>query len=209
MPKPTPLTAAQIAAIASGASLPGGNPQASAEETPPALTAEQIAAAAALVAAGTQTPEQIEAARIAAESATAAAALAAATPKSLPADAAMISLLNTQLATANANLMATTIEKDRLAASAGEVSTTMPALLEIARDSIGKMQVALGGTNSVSASLSAAEVIKAHATASGSFAKRFVVGGAASTGAASTNDPEPKQAAVILPFAKAALAASK
>lgn len=209
MPKPTPFTAAQIAAIASGASLPGGTPQASAEETSQALTAEQLAAAVALAVAGTEAAEQTEIARVAAENATAAAALAVTAPKSLPADTAMISLLHTQLATANSSVMALTIEKDRLAASAGEVSTTMPALLEIARAAVGKMQVALGGSASVSASMSAAEVIKAHTETSASFAKKFVVDGAASTGAASTNDFEPKQAAVILPFAKAALAASK
>lgn len=163
------LTAQQIAAIGAGASP------------------EQVLADASL-----QTPEAVaEAERLAAEAAEklkadadAAAALAAdkgenkgeATP---PADAGVVAFLTTSLADKDKALLDATVSNRDLQARVTAMEATHAPLLEIARGSIMKMQVALGGTAVDLTTVDPATLLATHAEVAAKFTAKFPVGGVA------------------------------
>lgn len=185
-----PLTAEQIAAIASGAVVDASAAQQQAEATAnDAATAAATAAAAAAAAAGAEVdPATAAATAAAAEAATVAAAAAtAATTAAATAAAAegeLVKFLRGELATAQAGLTAAAVEKASMTAELATMRDTQPKLLEIARSAVGKMKVALGGTAAAAAAMTPLEVVAAHAETSAAFNKAFVVGGAASTSSA-------------------------
>lgn len=213
MHKKSVLSAAAIAAIASGAPLLAVENQAEAEQG----NKEQLdaaAVAAALAAAGAaagaaKTPEQLAADAAAivtatAEAATATAAAAAAAATTVESE--LVKFLRTELATAQANLTANAVKIAGMEASVASAATTQPKLLEIARGAVKKMRIALGASGDGADVMSAEEVITAHAETSATFAKKFVVGGAAAT-SASADTSLPSDAKVIPMFAQAAKAA--
>lgn len=208
MHKKSVLSAAAIAAIASGAPLLAVENQAEAEQdNKEQLDAAAVAAALAAAAGAAKTPEQLAADAAAivtatAEAATAAAAAAAATT----AESELVKFLRTELATAQANLTANAVKIAGMEASVASAATTQPKLLEIARGAVKKMRIALGASGDGADVMSAEEVITAHAETSATFAKKFVVGGAAAT-SASADTSLPSDAKVIPMFAQAAKAA--
>lgn len=138
------------------------------EPTAEALAAD--AAAAAVVAADA----------LAADEATQAAAAAAVTAlDATPAMTAENNLLKAQLGDVNGQLVAEKVKLVTLEAAVKAESEASKALLEIACQSIGKMQIALGGSSATLNSLNATEVVKRHAEVAGDFASKFRVGGVA------------------------------
>ena len=142
------------------------------------LSAEQVAA----IQAGDTTVEIAEsvatpaAAPAAAAAAPAAAAAAPAAAAAAPADAGVVALLQSQLAAAQEANVASQVELRNLKASTQTLSETHAGLLAIARQEIGRMNVALGGTAAASESLGAAEAIAEHAKVSATFVEKFPVG---------------------------------
>ena len=165
------LTAIQLAAIAAGAPTAQvmllGEPQV-------ALTAEQIAAAAVTAQAALDETARIAAEAATAETARVAAAAEAAKPivVAAPAVDAVVAHLTQQLAAANADVVAAKIE----AASFKAFSETHEGLLNIARESVGKMAVALGGSNDQSMALDAKAAITEYARITDVFKTKFKVG---------------------------------
>lgn len=180
------LSAEQIAAIASGAVIEASDAQAEAETT--ADEAATAAAAAAEAAKGTDAAATALATQAAADAAAtaaiAAAAATTATTNATQAESELVKFLRTTLAETHETVTAKEVELVGLRAEAVTSRETQPKLLEIARSAVGKMKVALGGTASAAATMSAAEVITAHAETSELFLSKFKVGGAASTSAA-------------------------
>lgn len=168
------LNPAQLAALAAGASLEAVAAAATAnvEATDTAQAALEAAAAAATEAAAAEA-----AATEATAAAEAAAAEAAAGNTAAFAEPSAVTLLQGQLATANASLLAVSVEaagyKSQLAAS----SATHEGLLAIARAAVGKMAVALGGSAEASATLDAASVIAQYTQTEATFNSKFKVGG--------------------------------
>lgn len=188
------LSAEQIAAIASGAVVEASAAQETAEST---ANAAAVAAAAAADAAADKDTDPAKAAAAVAEAATAAAAAAAtaaaastaattAAATAAEAETQLITFLRGELTSRDEKLTANAIELTALRAEVATTKDTQPKLLEIARTSVDKMKIALGGSAGAAAAMSAVEVIAAHAETSDLFAKKFVVGGAASTAAATT-----------------------
>lgn len=178
------LSAEQIAAIASGASLQASAAQETAEAT---ATDAAAAAATAAEAASTGTdPSQVAEATAAAAQAAAVAAEATATAGTAAAAAAtaeseLVSFLRSELTAANANILAQGIQIAQMTEASKTATETMPKLLEIARASVDKMRIALGNPAGTASTMSAHEVIAAHAETTDVFSKKFVVGGAAAT----------------------------
>lgn len=196
------LSAADLAAIASGAVIEASDTQNVADNA--AETAAAAAAAAAAVAAEGTDPAAIAAAAAAAAEAatTAAAATVAAGDAAAGAVAAETDLakfLRGELTSAQGTILAQGIEIDKLKTTATAMADTFPKLLEIARTSVGKMKVALGGNAEAAATMSALEVITAHAETSALFLTKFKVGGAASTSAA-TETPADKLPQNVTPL---------
>lgn len=135
------LTPEQLAALASG--------------TPVASLglseADQAALTAALAAAATPAP------------AAAAAAPAAATPAPAAAEANtnVLDFLRTELRDANQTLATTKTQLEAATTQLTALQASNGSLLKIARDSIGNMQIALGGRNT-SATLPDVEVLAEH-----------------------------------------------
>ena len=191
MLKKTTLSAAAIAAIASGAPLPAATNLAAADTTGTEQPdAAAVAAAAALAAAGgtTKTPEEIAAAEAAAAEVTAAAATAAAAAAAT-AESELVKYLRSELVTAQATITANAIKISTLEASSTSLAATHPKLLEIARGAVKKMRIALGASGDGADVMSAEEAITAHADTSATFAKKFVVGGAAATSSSAEEAP--------------------
>jgi len=91
----------------------------------------------------------------------------------------LVKFLQNQVKEKDAALMQGAIDKkavdDRLAA----VETTHESLLTIARDSVSRMRVALGGSASDLKALSAVEIVAEHSRLSAEFKAKFKVGGVA------------------------------
>lgn len=184
------LSAEVIAAIASGAVVEASAAQETAETTANDAAA---AAATAAAAAAAETPDPAAVAAAAAAAAAAATAAAAASTDATAAAAAavtaegeLVKFLRSEIVTKDATILANGIELARLNADAAMTKDTQPKLLEIARTAVDKMKIALGGSAGAAATMTAVEVIAAHAETSKVFGEKFVVGGAAATSAATT-----------------------
>ena len=201
------LTAEQIAAIASGAVLDTSAQNANTED---AAALAAAAAAAALV----KTPEQIAedaaatAAAAQAETDRVAAEAAAVAVAAVPVESELVKFLRGEMAAANGAIVAKEVELSALRLEVQTARETQPKLLEIARSAVGRMKIALGGSDGAASALSAVEVIAAHAETSEIFSKKFVVGGAASTGAA-IEPPAKKPAATVTPIFSAIAKSAK
>lgn len=180
-PKAT-LTPQQLAAIASGAPLDA------------ALESAEAVADAALAAAAEETNEEVEAAEGVADEA-AEGAEASVEPEAAKADTGLVAYLQSQVAAKDADLLKANIELDKLRAQMAEANATHQGLLAIARDSVGKMKVALGGSADAAAAMSATEVLAAHAETADVFKTKFKVGGVAAT---ATTETEKKPVAALV-----------
>lgn len=147
---------------------------------PTPYTAEQLAALAAGVSADALDEVTTSAATATETEPTQAEEVKTETPKAAEAPS-LVEFLQTQLAEANSKLMAAGIELAQLKEKSAEAQATHDGLLTIARDSVGKMSIALGGTATVADGLSAVAVLAEHARVSAIFKDKFKVGGVAST----------------------------
>jgi len=169
------------------------------------LTEQEIAA----LASGLTPEAAAEAAAAAALAAVAADKPAPAADK--PADTApqatdLVAFLQTQVKSQTDQILALSIKVQGLEAAAAETGATQGALLDIARASIGKMQVALGGAAPDLSAMSAAAVLVEHARVCAVFKAKFVVGGVAVT---APEDKKTAEAASVAPLQTAKLAAVK
>jgi signal peptide peptidase SppA len=199
------LSPEQLARISAGGTL-------TADEVA-AATATAEAEAAALLAE--KTPEELAAAAAEAEAAIVAAAAEGTTnePNTPAANAVpgaetdVVAYLKAELATANANLLDTTVKLRGLEASSAEALANQTALLAIAAGSVNKMNVALGGTERDLSALSAVQVLAEHTAVSVDFNKKFKVGGVALSAASDTNADLTK--ATVTPLHTARVNATK
>lgn len=193
------LTPQQLAAIEAGASIEdvSGDPA-----DPAAPTEGQAAAAAAAAAAAT--PEAAAGAAAAPpESETAPAAPAVAAP------ADVVSYLQAQVADKDKLLLEANVKIHNLEAAIAESKTTFDGLVEIARGSLQKISIALGGNGEAAASLSPTQLLADHAAMSAKFKERFKVGGVAVTTPETVKDPAPAAAAEHSALAVMARSAGK
>lgn len=191
MKKKATLNEQQLAAVASGASVEA------------VLQAAQEAAAAALEAAeagpGDESEEQGSEAP--AEEAPAEQPDAAAERPDL------VAYLKGDIAAKDAALIDAKVKISQLEASITEMKATHEGLLAIARDSVGKMKVALGGSAEAAAAMSASEILAAHSEVSTVFKSKFKVGGVAAT--APTAEEEREAAPAVNPVFAALVQAAK
>lgn len=164
------------------------------EMTRKALTEQQIAAlaeGAALEAAATaevteqETGEQNEAVEAAASTETAPTEKAP-TETASTADAGVVALLQSQLEAANAQVVDLKVELKGMKEKSADMEASFAGLLEIARTSCNRMQVALGGTALNLEALSAAAVLEQHKVLSEQFQAKFKAGGIAAVDATQT-----------------------
>ncbi len=167
------LNAAQIAALASGASAEAVASLATVDPAVVEPTAEQVAAAAAAAA-----PAPVVAVPVPAPVAAIVPAPEAPNP--------LIAHLTTQLAEANTSLIAAKVEAGAFKAAAD----AQEGLMAIARSSLGKMNVALGGSAEAAQTFSATTIVAEHARVTDVFQAKFKVGGAAAV----ASPAEPKAA---------------
>ena len=157
------LTEQDLAAIAAGVTL-----EASTEEVE--LTAEQVAAAA------------LAAAKPEGEGDGVAAPVAKVETPGVTADA-VVTLLQTQLATAQSDLVAAKVELAGLQTFKTTFEASSKPLMEIVAKATNNMTVALKGSASDLSALSATELLARHAEVAATFQKQFKAGGVASTDA--------------------------
>lgn len=156
------LTEQDLAAIAAGVTL-----EASTEEVE--LTPEQVAAASK--------PEgEVEGDGVAAP-------VAKVETPGVTADA-VVTLLQTQLATAQSDLVAAKVELAGLQTFKTTFEASSKPLMEIVAKATNNMTVALKGSASDLSALSATELLARHAEVAATFQKQFKAGGVASTDAA-------------------------
>lgn len=162
----------QIAAISAGATLDTLGFSAEqiaahqAAETAEKLAAENDAAAQA----ATQAADEAAAAAIKA----AADAAPAQAPPAVSND--VVALLQSQLATERAAVLAANVELVNLKASTQSMTASHDGLLAIARGAVAKMAVALGGSSAASEGLDAAAAIAEHARLAADFSAKFKPG---------------------------------
>lgn len=107
------------------------------------------------------------------------------------ADTAVADVLRAELREVNLQLATATAKIDDLTKQLATATTDQAALHGIARASIGKMQVALGGADT-SAALPPNQLLAEHERLSEAFKARFKVGGVAATGAETVKaQPQP------------------
>jgi hypothetical protein len=114
--------------------------------------------------------------------------------------------LQGELTKVQASLVQALADKAILEAQTTEIKASHEGLVAIARDSIGRMSVALGGQATAGAVLSATEVLAEHARLSGVFKEKFKVGGVAAVSPAP--EAKPKAAPVSPLFVALATNAS-
>lgn len=158
------LTEQQIAAMAAGAI---GAPAATV-----VLTPEQTAAAVAEAAASAEA-----AAAAASEAATAAAAAAEAAKAVANPD--VVTLLQTQLATAQAQVLSLSIELQGAKTQGEANSAAAEKMRPIVRASVGNLRVALGGTAAGVEALADEGLMAEHANLAAQFTTKFKAGGVA------------------------------
>lgn len=199
------LTTEQLTALSAGASVAEVEAMASAggaatgELTPEQQAVADAAAATAAAAAATESEDAVAAA-----TAAAAAAAASSTPSAeVTALTAQVAVLTSQATELNTRLIAAGVENSTLKTASASVQVSYDGLLAIARGAVGKMQIALGGSD-LTATMDGAAVIAAFTATEVTFKQKFKIGGAASA-AASTKKTE----SVIDPLALAAVQSSK
>jgi signal peptide peptidase SppA len=199
MNKKTPLTEQDIAAIASGANLgaQAGEVELTEAQKAAKVEADKVAAAAAELAAKT------EADKLAADKAAADAA-AAKEPKD---ESALVSFLREELKAAQEKLTQGAVDKKGLEDKVATVGATHEALLAIARNSVAKLRIALGGSEGNAQSLNALEVVAEHKSLAENFEKKFKVGPLAASGAAGANSKQGETA--VPPLHAAQVAATR
>lgn len=156
-----------VAAVAAGAPLEAALAAPAAEAAPESTTEADPAAPAAEAA-----PESTTEADSAAPAAEAASA---------PAEPSLVEHLQAQLSKRENDLVDVRVELAAAKARLAEFDKHLPALLGIARASVNKMTVALGGAETNLDSLSLADLTARHDAVSEDFKKAFKVGGVAST----------------------------
>jgi signal peptide peptidase SppA len=180
------LTEQMIAAIAGGA-------------TASAIVAGALAADATISA---DDQAKLAAAAAAEEQRVAEQKRVAATAKA-ESDNAVIKYLQTQIAEKDAALLVATTDKKAAEAKLVDMAATHAPLLDIARQSIAKMTVALGGTAVDTAALTPVAVLAEHTRVGALFTAKFPVGGVAVTAiedknkSAATAGADPTHAARI------------
>jgi signal peptide peptidase SppA len=172
--KITDLTPEQVALIAAGgataASLGVTDDVAATAATTATAAATQTAAATTATAAATA------ATAAAATAATAAAATAATTTTQAAPAPDVVAFYQSQLTTANAQLVTTQVELQQLKVSTQSMQTNFDGLMKIAREATGKLNVALGGSAAGSEGMDAATLIAEHTRVSATFAEKFKPG---------------------------------
>lgn len=177
------LTEAQLAALAAGATLEA--------VTAATVTDEVITPAPA---AAVTEPDAVPAA------APAPAAIVEGNATAVLADPAVVALLQAQLATASDALVASKVETATFKAQVDAHKATHDGLLAIARASIGKMSIALGGNASTAANLDATAAVAEYSRVIEVFNSKFKVGGVAATAQATSKSEiqlSPLQMAMI------------
>lgn len=178
------LTDQDLAALAEGAL----GAQAGEVELEAAKAAEAAAKAEADAKAATEAAKAAEATAKPSEAAGNKSA------EAKPGEAGVVDLLKAQVKEKDDALIAAAVEKKTMQDKLAAIEATHVALLDIARGSIGRMQVALGGSASA-ASLDAAAAVAEHARLSAEFTKKFKVGGVASVAVEEKKDEQGKVAA--------------
>ena len=189
MKKKATLSEQQIAAVASGATVEA------------VLHAAQEAAEAALAAAGgepEQEPDPVEEQPSQEETPA---------PEASIEKPDLVAYLKADLAAKDNALIEAKVELSQLKASIADIKSCHDGLLAIARDSVGKMKVALGGSAEACLTMSATEVLAAHGETAVVFKNKFKVGGVAAT--APTADEEAPAKAVVHPMFAALVQAAK
>lgn len=191
------LTEAQAAALASGVPLED------VLKMEPATEAANLAAQAAEpteaeVAAAAEAAAQ---AKATADAAAAQAAAEAEAAKNKPKESPeIVAYLQGELAKTQASLVEALASKTILEAKTAETKATQDGLLEIARTSLGRMSVALGGAATAGATLTATELLAEHARVADVFKTKYPVGGVAAV----TPNKTVKPASTISPLFLAA-----
>jgi hypothetical protein len=195
------LNAAQLAALARGASqeeiaalATAPDPSASASAAP-AEGAEAAAAPAAAAPAAAAPAENPDPSAAAAAPAAPAAAPAAAPDAAISAEMA---LLKSQLTETNAALIAAKVEAEGFKAQAAQVDPLVATL----RTVIGEKLVALGGSADIAAGYTAANIVAEFSRIDGVFKKQFRVGGVA---AVASPEDKPNAKVTIDPMFAAAV----
>jgi signal peptide peptidase SppA len=180
------LTEQEIAALSAGA---------------PDVSAEALAAAAALAA-----ETDASAALVAQAEADAAAALAAETDTSASTDAddKIVAFLQTELKAANEAILSMKVDAKIAADKLVETQAVFEPMLAIVRKSVANMQVALGGSALDLESQSATQVLAEHKRVGDTFASKFKAGGIAALDAAAE-----KKVVAVDPNHRARIAATQ
>lgn len=183
------LTEQQIAALAA-AGVPVEAVQA------PAAPAAPAAAAPAASDTDTDTDNQSAAEQPAAPAA----------PAEQAADKGVVDLLQSQLAAAQAQVVALSVDLKTATAAADALKASGEKLLPIVRGAVSNLRIALGGTAAGVEALSEDALLAEHANLSAQFNTKFKSGGVAAPSA--TADEKPASA-VVDPLRKARLAATR
>lgn len=165
MRKKATLTEAEIAALASGAPVenpPEGQPAA---ESDPAADPAPAAAADGSPAADP-----------------------APAPAATPDQSAVVALLKEQLAAAQGDALAARVETSKKSDELAALQSQLEPLVAIARDTVTKLHVALGGSGSHVAALDVKSLLAEHAATSVKFTSTFKVGGVAAASAQAETD---------------------
>lgn len=169
MAKKTALTEQTIAALAEGGvSLEAGD------------VADQAAEAAAAAQAAEAAAAEEAAAQAAAEAA--AGAVAGVVAPAAP-SADVVAFLQTQVKEKDQSILSLSMEVKALKDQAAEMSASHTGLLDIAKTSVGRMLVALGGAALEFSGMSATSVLAEHQKVSEQFKTKFKVGGVAAVDA--------------------------
>jgi uncharacterized protein (DUF1800 family) len=196
MTKKAVLTEQDIAALASGAPAAGAVDLDAA--TIAAARAEAEAQEAARVVA------EVEAAALKAAADLAAAELAAKSADKVESD--LVAFLNAQVKEKDAALTAAAVEASNLKAQLAGIEATHKSMTDLVRASVGKMQIALGGSALDLSALTDVQVLAEHTRVAADFTSKFKVGGVAMT--VPTDKPE-SESVVADPLQAARLAAVK
>jgi signal peptide peptidase SppA len=169
-----------------------------------ALTEQQIAAIAAGAAptpAASTAPETLPTADAPAQP----DAPAAATTPTASANQEVVSLLQGQLATAQAQILSLSVESQATKAAHTALEATAGKLRPIVRAAVGNLRVALGGSASGIESLTDDNLMAEHASLSAQFGKQFPAGGVAAVSSTATAEKSES----VDPFRRARLAATR
>jgi hypothetical protein len=170
------LTAAQLAAIAAGASAEAVMAAASVVDPTPEQLAATAAAEAETVRLAAEAAAATEAAATAAQVAadTAAALAAASVPNPV------VAHLTAQLTEAQTSLVAAKVE----AASYKAAAEAQDGLLAIVREALSNKNIALGGSSAAADTFTAGNIAAEYARVDGIFKSKFKIGGVAVAAAA-------------------------